>query len=447
MKRKIIENMKAWLNSSDRKPLILRGARQVGKTWIVRELAKEESYKLIEINFERNPEYASWFESNSPKKNIELIELNMNIDIESNKTILFLDEIQAASEILPKLRWFYEELPELAVVCAGSLLEFTLEEHDFSMPVGRINYMYMGPMSFIEYLWAIGENKLSEYICEARNSLDMAESVHKKCLEIFREYTLIGGMPACVSSWVENHNITSVYDIQSDLLQTYRDDFNKYKKKISPEVMRMTLASVARQLGGKFVYSAVDTSNSSVIVKESVNCLALARLVYKAFNTSANGLPLGAEVNQKFFKCILIDSGLALNMLGMRFYTEKEFEETLWINKGAIAEQLVGQLLLTRELPHEPLVYYWQKTGSGSGNAEIDYLIAKEGAILPIEVKAGASGSMKSLHMFMESKKLSKAVRFDMNMPSIMGVDVITPQGKPVKYELESLPIYMAEII
>ncbi|MCF0110911.1 MAG: ATP-binding protein [Erysipelotrichaceae bacterium] len=447
MERKILSNLKTWLYSSERKPLILRGARQVGKTWVVRELAKTEEYDLIEINFERNPEYADWFESNSPTTILELIELNMNKDIQPEKTILFLDEIQAASAVLPKLRWFREEMQSLAVVAAGSLLEFTLENHEFSMPVGRVSYMYMRPMSFVEFLWALDEKKLADYMITARESLEMHESIHKKLLEKFREYTLIGGMPECVNSWAAEHNYSVIAEIQGDLLQSYRDDFNKYKDRLSPEVMRMTMNSAVKQIGCKFVYSEVDTTDSSVNVKKSLNSLALARLLYKTYHTAGNGLPLGADMNEKFFKCIFIDSGLAMNMLGFKCYTEKEFMETVWTNKGAMAEQLVGQLLLTREVPHDAFVYYWQQIGSGSGNGEIDYLIAKDGEVLPIEVKSGASGSMKSLHIFMESKGLSQAVRFDTNMPSLMNVDIKTSQGKPVKYKLLSLPLYMAELL
>lgn len=445
MQRKMLEELKGWLCSTERKPLILRGARQIGKTWIVRELAKDQGMKLLEINFERNPEVGEIFIEKNPQHIIEQLEILYNMDFIPEKIILFLDEIQSNPQILGNLRWFYEEMPSLAVIAAGSLLEFILEDHDFSMPVGRVSYMYMEPMSFIEFLWAMGEKKLAEHIENSYHTLEMPDILHRKAIELFRQYYIVGGMPAAVKSWAENRNAQECNDIQTDLLMTYRDDFNKYRKRISAEHLRITLSSTALQIGDRFMYSRIGADVRQPILKESLNMLIAARLCRKIYHTAANGLPLGAEVKDTIFKVFLIDTGLVMRMLGQQPMNEVQLEKMVWANKGALAEQMASQLLFAGFVPRNNSIYYWQQSGSGTG--EIDFLMQKDGLVCPIEVKAGASGSMKSLHAFMESKKLSKAFRLDTNKPSKMQIDVKTNAGKPVSYELISLPIYMAEFL
>lgn len=444
MKRFILDDLKKWLSDPYRKPMILRGARQVGKTWCVRELAQETGRQLVEINFERHPEYADLFAGNDPQEILTQLEIVLNLTISRENAVLFLDEIQAASEVIPKLRWFYEEMPELAVIAAGSLLEFALEEHDFSVPVGRVTYCFLGPMSFAEFLWACGEEKLAAALKKSAESMEISDVVHEKASRLFREYMIVGGMPAVVNAWVQSGQITACSHIQTDLLQTYRDDFNKYRKRISPELLRKTMESVVKQLGCRFMYSNVTTDDRQPNVKSALHMLELAGLCTKVRRTSANGLPLGAEADEKLFKTIFLDTGLALNLLGYRPADQEEWREILWANKGALAEQIVGQELIAARRPGETQLYYWQQ--SGSGNGEIDYLIASDGRITPIEVKAGASGSMKALHGFMQKKGLARAVRFDTNKPSQMTVQVKTNQGLEVAYELASFPLYMAGV-
>lgn len=442
MRRRILDDLKEWLSAADRKPLILRGARQVGKTWCIRELAQETDRQLVEINFERHPEYVKLFASNDPHEILAQLEIVLNLTISVENAILFLDEIQAASEIISKLRWFYEEMPELAVIAAGSLLEFALEEHDFSVPVGRVTYRFLGPMSFWEFLWACGEEKLAEALEKATKSLELSDLLHEKAFRLFREYMIVGGMPAVVKAWTQSWKITDCSHLQTDLQQTYRDDFNKYRKRISPELLRKTMESIVKQLGCRFMYSNVPTDDRQPNIKAALHMLALAGLCTKVYRTSANGLPLGAEADEKLFKTVFLDTGLALNLLGYRPAGQEEWQEILWANKGALAEQIVGQELISGMRPGEAQLYYWQQDGSGNG--EIDYLIARGGTVLPIEVKAGASGSMKSLHGFMQKKGLTRAVRFDTNKPSRMEVRVKTNQGEAVEYELTSYPLYMA---
>lgn len=445
MKRKVNEFLKNWFMDAKRKPLIVRGARQVGKTWLVRNLASELQLDLIEINAEKDYELVELFRSANVKESFRQLEILLGKKLDVSKTLLFFDEIQAAPFVIPNLRWFYEDFPELAVIATGSLLDFVLEDHDFSMPVGRVSYCHVEPMSFVEFLWANRANLLADEMAKAVDSHEIASVLHKKLNNLFYEYMVVGGLPAVVDAWIENRDDTQRYNLQSDIIQNYRDDFNKYRKRIDVDPLRQTWQSVAAQLGLRFMYSHVNSSVRQPQIKECLKLLSLAKLCTKVNHTAANGIPLGAEMKEEIFKCVFVDTGLALNTLGLRPVTESNFEEALWSNKGALAEQAVGMLMKTGISPQKSELFYWQQLGTS--NAEIDYLLQDGATIVPVEVKAGKSGSMKSLHQFMYSKKLTRAIRFDSNAPSVQEVSVKTQKGESVNYTLYSYPLYMAELV
>lgn len=328
---------KNWINSNNRKPLVVRGARQVGKTWLVRELAKNTNRQLIEINFERDPQIASLFTINNPKIILRNLEAHLGVKITISSSLLFLDEIQDAPEILAKLRWFYEELPELPVIAAGSLLEFILQDHSFSMPVGRISYLHLEPLSFEEFLQAQGAEQMVNYIRETTppfefNTIPIA--IHNNLSENFRNYLQVGGMPAVVSMWHEQGPIPAL-DIQHDLLATYRDDFFKYKGRIDVQRLDKLFAAIPHQLGKKFICSKVDSSMQSATAKQILSLFNKARLCHGVQSSAGNGVPLAAEVKDKAFKQIFLDTGLSNRLLG-NLSTRIE---------GGIAEQVVGQML------------------------------------------------------------------------------------------------------
>lgn len=445
MKRKVSEFLKKWFSDAKRKPLVMRGARQVGKTWLVRNLASELQLNLVEINAERDFDLIEIFRNTNVKECFRQLEIYLDKKLDPSKTLLFFDEVQSASFVIPNLRWFYEDFPELAVIATGSLLDFVLDDHDFSMPVGRITYCHVEPMSFVEFLWASSQNLLADEMLRAVDSHEIAPVLHQKLRGLFYEYMVVGGLPAVVAAWVESHDDTERYRLQNDIIQNYNDDFNKYRKRISVEPLRQTWLSVASQLGSRFMYSHIDSSVRQPQLKECLKLLTLARLCNKVCCTAANGIPLGAEIKEEIFKCIFVDTGLALNTLGLRPISGANFEGALWANRGALAEQLVGMLMRMGASPQKSELFYWQQIGSN--NAEIDYLIQDNDEIVPVEVKAGKSGSMKSLHHFMFNKKLRRAVRFDSNAPSVQEVFVKTLKGEPVKYTLDSYPMYMAELI
>lgn len=443
MQRNASLKLLEWLKSTSRKPLVLRGARQVGKTWLVRELAKNTKLQLVEINFEKQRNLAIHFESNDPKTILLNLERVLNQVINSKNTILFLDEIQAVPEILAKLRWFYEEMPELAVIAAGSLLEFVLEKHSFSMPVGRIEYFFIEPLGFEEFLLAKNERLILQAIHEFSFDSPVNQGIHEKIMQLFKEFIIVGGMPEAVACWVTTNSLEQISRIHNNLINTYQDDFTKYAGGIASTYLESVLFAVPKMLTQKFVYSQVDPHVKNASIKQASMLLSKARLCHKVKSSHANGVPLGAEVNTKVFKMLLLDVGLVSTILGISVHHFQSADEILLINKGAIAEQVAGQLLrLLFPYYIEPQLYYWNREIPTS-IAEIDYVIQNGNKLIPIEVKAGGTGKLRSLHQFMSEKPWKQALRIYAGMAQKDQINFKTTIGNQVDYELISLPFYL----
>lgn len=446
------DELDRWLQNPNRKPIVLRGARQVGKTWLVHDFAKRHGLKLIELNFERLPGLADLFSENNPKEILENIEAEFEITISPESSLLFLDEIQAAPELFSKLRWFKEDMPLLPVIAAGSLLEFALNKYRYSMPVGRITYFHLEQMSFFEFVKAAGNEALYKKLSSFNLQKGMPLSLHEKCLNLYYDYCLVGGMPEVVQEWINSQSLKTCMKMQQDLLATYRDDFHKYGGEMDARLLSKIMLSVSEQLGNKFVYSRVDPFKKKTAapkiapVKRALAMLSQAKVCSMVLHTSGNGLPLGAESNEKFFKALMLDVGLTSAQLGLTLIKRSEVKNVMFSNKGGVAEQFVGQQLRSAQTPlKNPQLFYWQRTGGRLG--EIDYIIQHENSMVPVEVKSGSSGSMKSLHQFMAEKNLDFAVRFNTNLPSVDEIRVKTTLSKPVAYRLLSIPVYLAEHI
>jgi len=443
MKRDRTLFLQDWFNSKGRKPLVIRGARQVGKTWLIRDFAESMQKSLIELNFEKRPGLESLFSSNEPKEILSNIAAFLGKAIDPANAILFLDEIQVAPQLLAKLRWFAEDMPQLAVVAAGSLLDFALANQEFSMPVGRIGYMYLEPLSFEEFLEAIGYQSLRKYLESYQLNKEIPSAIHDQLSMALKEYLVIGGMPAAVASWVTEKKLETVNQIHFDLLSTYREDFNKYRGRLNTARLEDVLSSIPRQLGQKFMYSHANPDVNALSLKQALELLVKARICHQVFATAANGLPFDAEIKEKFFKMILLDAGLANVSLGLSLHQLRAVTEIALVNSGGVAEQLVGQQLRTLFPPFvPPSLNYWLRAEKGS-SAEIDYVIQHKNQIIPMEVKAGSTGSLKSLHQFMDSKKGALAVRVNSDYPTIVLVQVKTSEGSAVEYRLLSLPFYL----
>ena len=444
MKRFASKELDNWLKAHNRKPMVLRGARQVGKTWLVRDLAKRQKLKLIELNFERLPSLADLFSENNPVEILRNIEAEFATTIKPESSLLFLDEIQAAPELFSKLRWFKEDIQKLPVIAAGSLLDFALNKYQYSMPVGRITYFHLEQMSFFEFVKEIGNEALYEKLSSFSLEKILPESLHKKCLDLYQDYCLVGGMPEVVQEWINTKNLKSCIKIQQDLLATYRDDFHKYGGEINAGLLAKIMLSVSEQLGNKFIYSRVDPAKKNVRIKNALTRLSQAKVCTKVLHTAGNGLPLGAESNEKFFKVLMVDIGLISVQLGLSSTKHSEAKKIIFSNKGGLAEQFIGQQLRAAQTPlTDPQLFYWQRTGGRLG--EIDYIVQHGNRVVPVEIKSGASGSMKSLHQFMAEKDLNFAVRCNTNLPLVENIRVKTTLGKPVSYRLLSIPVYMTE--
>jgi hypothetical protein len=446
MERQISCQLDQWLLDADRKPLVLRGARQVGKTWLVRDLAKRHGKQLVELNIERQPQLADHFLSNDPRRALADLSADLGQPISINSSMIFIDEIQAAPRLFSFLRWFREELPELPVLAAGSLLDFELEKHEFSVPVGRISYCYVEPMTFYEFLTASGQDALRLALDAAAATPELNPRLHQRAVELFSEYCLVGGLPEVVADWCTYRDDSRRMRLQRDLIATYQDDFNKYRGRIAVPQLRQVMDSVPRQLGARFMFSQVGAEGSQRGLKSCHDLLCKARICHRVEHTAANGLPLGAETKSGLFKSILVDIGLVSAQLGLSRLEFRDIDQVIWANKGGLAEQFVGQhLRCLAPVYEDPRLFYWQRTEGRQG--EIDYLIQQGSSIVPVEVKAGSSGSMKSLHAFMADKGLARAIRLDINPPSVQAVVCKTTTGEPVSYQLISLPLYMVESI
>ncbi|MFA6433624.1 MAG: AAA family ATPase [Elusimicrobiales bacterium] len=444
MKRTVEVRLDAWLASPDRRPLVLRGPRQVGKTWLVRELAARSGRRLVEINFERDPSLKRIFKFKDPRRVLGELYLALSVDIDPDNSLLFLDEIQGAGEVLAGLRWFYEELPRLPVAAAGSLLDFALADHAFSMPVGRIAFQHIEPMGFPEYLIAHGQERLLSPISAWRPGEELSVTAHAQALSWFYRFAMVGGMPAVVAADVGGREPRHVRELQKDLVAAYRADFAKYSGRMDRDILDAVLKTVVASLGRKFVHAHVREGVKQHQAKRALDMLSMAQLVHQVRYTAANGLPLGAEVKNSFRKVVAADVAVVhaiLNTPAAQSYPE--WDSLAPALRGQLTDQLAAaQLRLTDSGAGDgPELYYWQREGGRPG--EIDYLVQMLGRIIPVELKPGASGAMKSLHQFMFERRLPLAVRGDSNPPSVINVDVKTTQGNAVRYKLVSVPVYM----
>ncbi len=432
-----------WLHANTRKPLIIRGARQVGKTWLIRDLARSQQRQLIELNFEKRPDLETLFSSNNPKEIVSNIATLTGQKIAPENSILFLDEIQAAPHLLAKLRWFAEDMPELPVLAAGSLLDFSLDKHEFSMPVGRVGYMYLEPLSFEEFLDALGQNELRAYLQNYDIHLKIPEAIHVQLMKRVKEYLIVGGMPAAVAAWANQNDPQSINQIHFDLLTTYRDDFAKYRGRLSIERLEEIISSVPRQLGNKFIYRNANSEVSTASLKQALDLLCKARVCHRIVETTANGLPLDAEADEKYLKVIMLDCGLCSASLGLSLHQIAEVSEVSMINNGGMAEQLTGQLLRTTFPAYIPSsLHYWKRKKKDSV-AEVDYIIQHENQVIPLEVKAGSTGTLRSLQQFMLEKKKDLAVRVNSDFPSLCTVNIKDLNQTKIQYTLLSIPFYL----
>ncbi len=426
LKRTIDEELINWKLAKNRKPLMLRGARQVGKTSTVKELASHFTY-FVEINFDEQPAFSTIFEKNlSVFEVCEQLSVLTNTPIVAGKTLLFLDEIQACIPAISMLRYFYEKMPELHVIAAGSLLEFVMDDIP-SFGVGRVRSLYMYPLSFREFLMAHGELLLLEQLNKANVSKPLSEPIHQKLINLYKKFLIIGGMPEAVSAYVNGKDLLEVQRLLNDLLISVQADFAKYKTSVPGARLVEVFNAIARQVATKFTYSYPNATLNNLQIKEAVELLKMAGLVYAVTHSAANGIPLGAEINPKKTKYLLFDTGIFQRVLGLNIADLLINDDFNAINKGNIAELYVGLELLKAESCYQKTdLYYWQREAKNS-QAEVDYVCQYNNAIVPVEVKAGTKGSMQSLYLFLKEKKRPQGFRLSLENFSRMEQISILP--------------------
>jgi predicted AAA+ superfamily ATPase len=427
MERTIDKELIRWKQGKNRKVLLLRGARQVGKTYSIRKLG--HGFKnFIEVNFEETPEVKTFFkESLNPHELKGKLSIYFDASIKAGETLLFFDEIQACPDALKSLRFFYEKMPELHVAAAGSLLEFALQEIP-SFGVGRIKSLFMYPMTFSEYLIAAGEQRLENAIRKASPKNPLSPVIHEKILDKLKIFQLLGGMPEVVETYLLERDLLLCQEVIDEILTTVKDDFAKYKKKFPAILLEEVFNSIVYQSGSKFKYSNISNGKTQGY-KDALDLLVKAGLAYKVYHTAARGVPMGAQINEKKFKVLILDTGIYQRVLGLDLSAYMISDFGSLINRGNLTELFVGLELIAHGSPRlHPELYYWHREARSS-NAEVDYVIAKKGKVVPVEVKAGTRGQMQSMFIFLSERNLDEGLR-------------ISGENFAVYDKIKTIPIY-----
>ena len=445
MKRDAENYLAKRLKRSTMKPLVIRGARQVGKSTLVRQFAQNQNLILNEINLEKHPELNDVFKTLDMNRILKELEGVTGGNLLATDSVLFLDEIQATPYALQALRYFYEERPGINVIAAGSLLEFVMADHKFSMPVGRVEYLHLGPMTFNEFLGE-ADPGLLEKIQKFNFKSGLAKTSHKRLLDRQREFLFVGGMPEAIAAYIRTERLAEAIAVQRSIISNYQDDFAKYASREALFRLQRVFNYIPRSVGKKVKYSNISREENSREIKHAIEMLSKAGILTRVFHSSCSGLPLFAEIDEFKYKPLFLDVGLMNRVCGLDWLAISSLDDRALINEGAIAEQFIGQnLLWLDEGLGYPRLCYWMREKK-SANAEVDYVISRGNLIVPVEVKAGKSGTLKSLLQFVLKKKTTLAVRFDMNPPSIQHIEHKLRQAnstETVKVTLMSLPLYM----
>jgi len=430
MQRFLYKKLLEWKGSKHRKPVLLQGARQTGKTWLVTEFGKHEYLHFVYLNFEETPDLVQLFkEGLSPDKIIENIGLYMGYRISHEGTLLFFDEIQSAPKALTSLKYFQEKAPEYHIIAAGSLLGVSIGKTS-PFPVGKVSFMNLFPMNFTEYLMAAGEEQICKKLLEMKAPKQFPEPIHDKLLGHLKIFMFLGGMPEAVADYLQNKDVQRVREIQKDILRAYERDFSKYTEKLQAVKTSEVWNSLPNQLSRenkKFKYSDVRKNSRASSYELTMEWLSKAGLIYKVENISVPKLPLSAYADAGKFKVYIHDTGLLGAMLNLSSTLILEPTTLFSEFNGAFTENLVACELISHG--HEKL-YYWT-----SGNAaEVDFIIAKNGKILPIEVKSGLNKNKKSLQSYADKYKPDMVYR-------------LSPRNFIQSGNFTNLPLYASNLL
>ena len=403
MKRAITAHLNQWKNNNHLKPLLIHGGRQVGKTHVIEEFGKTAfGSKFIKFDFERDFKLSKIFQGDlSMSEIIPQLEVYSEKSIIDCETLIFFDEIQECPNAIRALRYFYEERPKLHVIAAGSLLDFSLDE--ISFPVGRVKNLTVHPMTFNEFLEATGNMLLLNILSGPPRTLKAME--HEKALSEYKKYLLVGGLPEAVKIFAETGSYLKTHEVQRDLAKMYQDDFGKYAGRASIECLREVFVALSNKITSVIKYSDLSGEYGIPTVKHSVKLLTKAKIINKVYNTNPHGLPLGASSQKNLFKAVFLDIGIIHGLCGRIAPELLSHEYLLDAHQGNLGEQMIGQSLVAST---DDEIFCWHRQ-ERSSTAQVDFIIAKDGKILPVEVKSGNVAKLKSLHMFLDTySKLAK---------------------------------------
>jgi len=426
-----------WKNRKKRKPLVIRGARQVGKTSAVNLFAGDSFKTYIYMNLEQEDNLALFSRMLPVHELIEAIQLKFNKKVIPYDTLIFIDEVQNSSIAMNQLRYFYEEMPDLHVAAAGSLLEVKMKSEGFSFPVGRVEYCYMYPVTFEEYLSAMGETETLHYINSVKPEEKMPAEIHNTLMKKYQEYLLVGGMPEAVARYVETKSLIDVDPVYESILTGFKDDVLKYASIAKAKYIQYVIEHASKYIGLSIKYENFGGSGfRSREMSEAFDVLEKAMIVSRVYASASSQLPIVNNL-KKSPKLLHLDTGLVNYQVGLR--TEiMNIQDINAVYHGQISEQIVGQTLLSHAIRKNINPSYWYREQKGS-ISEIDYLISSHNKLIPVEVKSGKTGTLRSLHNFIDESRNNFAVRV---YSGAIGVEKIrTPNKK--QFTLFSIPFYL----
>jgi uncharacterized protein len=435
-KRKIEPLLEEWRVKATRKPLIIRGARQVGKTSLVEKFGNNSFENYVYLNLEKESDKSIFKRMTDIQDVVSSIEVIKNVQISPGKTLLFIDEIQASSVAMAQLRYFYEEIPGLHVVAAGSLLEVKMTKEGFSFPVGRVEYAYLHPATFDEFLGAIGQSQALVFISQYRVGAPISDSMHTLFMKLYIQYTLVGGMPEIVWNYAKSGSITGLDSLYEALITSYSDDVFKYSTTAKAKYVQHVIDTVQNYCGTEIKYETVGGGVfKGRVMKEAFDILEKAMMLFRIRGAYSTQLPLTFN-EKKMPKLIALDTGLMNYKLGIRTELLKS-QDLNNIYRGRIAEQAVGRELLSMYSEKQAKVGYWYRDKKGA-TASLDYVVAFNNSMIPIEVKSGATGTLKSLFQFVDESDVDCCIRIYSGEARVDELE--TKKGK--SFRLLSLPFY-----
>ncbi len=438
------EHVLAWRSDPARQPLLVHGARHVGKTHLIVNTGQDFFGNLVRIDFERDPELDQLFACQSPREICELLELRLNERIEPGSTLLFLDEIQLAPRAAAALGRFAAELPELHVVAAGSLPALAPGTGALAAPTRRLDHFHLGPMAFDEFLYAIGQSRMGALLAILRVGEPLPDATHAELTRLARQYLCVGGMPSVVAARANGGSLHDCAETQRAVAADLRDNFGRWGGRFDPVRVSAVFNRLPARVGSRFTYAALVPGGRGRDLKPILDALCEARICSRVPYARCTEVPLGSATSPRQFRLLLLDVGLLAEASGLNLADLEQASDILAVRGGALCRQFVGQHLLHSKTPlFEPELHCWGREARTS-LAEVDYVLAESGHVIPVAIRTGKTGTLRALHHFVHELKPPLAVRLHTDRPAVEDVTARLPGGQGVTYPLISLPWYMA---